>query len=924
MKKLLSITLALAVTLTLFVGLGVFAGTGDDTTQASGNDVISYSVEFHKPATDDPAKGAFSYPGMTGKLNYTPAAGDVLEYDVKVVSKLDNVALGNLNINYGKQRENAEHQMVDTYAGEMKDVPGIVGKYDNRTLQGNVDMTVFADNEWYHREVSLDPMVNNDDPANLWYMGPQASQIDATQAANGTTIVYFDNIRITNNGAVKKVIYADSTDFDTFEINVGNTSDSIGDWGPPDWIGEVKIEQAKDDVVYPSLAKDGDYIELELTQRAQGFSTYRLGDLNGAGYVPEEGDYLEYDVRLLSDTTAFGGVDMDGFDRNGVVPGPLYYRDMPGSDGLDDSHIPAHPGGNLTSIALNKWYTRKLGIPTTRTVGDQTAALGFDAFYLATDMTGHALPSGHAKVLYDNIVIKAADGTEKLVIFKEYDNRLNNQDHLNRCEGKNTNMELAMTFVQEKTIEVGETSTLTARELDEAGNAIVYEMNGDAQNGSVAITGNSIVYTPNEGFTGRDEFRVKSSYNPAGYSYGAEFPFLNWIQIKNIVTVTPKAETTTTAPAETTTTAPAETTTTAPAETTTTAPAETTTTAPAETTTTAPAETTTTAPVETTTVATTETTTAPTVEKKKIDYIQLDVNTKKDTANNSMYRIGDLGGYVIQEGDYIEWDVKLLKKVKGLGGIEINAVFLDSTKTETQDNKLLSELGYEGAKVDLTGSVGEWKKMSFPLKKTNAMVDAIWMAARVDAGAMDGTASVLYDNIVIKNKNGEVVKTVYVNQDEWLDNQKFIMRCEGGAEGADCQAYLVHTVYADKNGTVDVTLPEKEGERTIGYKISGQPKNGTLTLNGNKLTYVPGKDYTGMDGAILDYVFADVTDSVNPLKMKLNIAVDVDPEKVENGNGNGGGDKPTTGETLPLLAMAMLLPASAIAIFAVKKSKKRG
>ena len=52
------------------------------------------------------------------------------------------------------------------------------------------------------------------------------------------------------------------------------------------------------------------------------------------------------------------------------------------------------------------------------------------------------------------------------------------------------------------------------------------------------------------------------------------------------------------------------------------------------------------------------------------------------------------------------------------------------------------------------------------------------------------------------------------------------------------------------------------------------------------------------------------------MKLKLNIAVAVDPEKEDT-------DKPVTGDTMPLVAMAMLLPTSLAAIVAVKKGKKK-
>lgn len=189
MKKLVSIALAAAVSLTFCAGMTAGA-------EAEGK-VLKFSVTIDKEA----GKEAYAIPGMFSDENeglYTPVQGDVFEYDIRI----DNTAPGDIMAN--------GPDFTLKGGGQLKDLPGVVGKGDNRSLHHTTDLSDLA-YEWYHREVSLDPAVGKVFTTFWLQVGTKTDK-----AFKGTVTIYLDNVRITNNGTVKRVFFEEQADFDAF------------------------------------------------------------------------------------------------------------------------------------------------------------------------------------------------------------------------------------------------------------------------------------------------------------------------------------------------------------------------------------------------------------------------------------------------------------------------------------------------------------------------------------------------------------------------------------------------------------------------------------------------------------------------------------------------------------------------------------
>ena len=828
--------------MTMFVGISAQA----EETPALTNDVLSMTVKYNGEGGAPQADQDLVQFMMQGEtLDYTLQPGDKFEYDIKVVQKVDNVPLSTIFLQYGNN--GGAYDQYSMAAG-LKD------QNDVGTDYRDGDMSL-ADNKWYHRSIDLAKLMENDTTVelNTWWIGTKLIELKAT---TGTAVIYYDNIRIVNNGVVQKVLFEDAADMANNPILLQAKSAPVDS-------AELKVIKA--DAAPSAADTSDDYMQLDVNTAANtaNNSRYRLGSISFPGvpaYQIAEGDYVEYDVKLLNKVAGIGGIDFNVVFENDAAAqaGTQINWLLSQYDGLGYEGAAV----DLTGKPEGEWSTVKFDLKKTGAYVDTA---------LLTVHVAAGAMEGTASVQYDNIVIKDKDGNVKRLIFKNYNNRLTNQEAGNRCEayskdGETTIADCQLYLVRNVKTAKDAAVSVSFNKKDERRIDIGYTVSANPAHGTLTAAGNVLTYTPAEGYTGADTARVDLTLDHSGIDFN------DW---KNSTKVILNFD------------------------------------------------------VQGDTPPTTEPTEKP-IEKKTIEYIHLDANTKKGEANTSIYRLGDLGGYEIVEGDYIEYDLKLLDNVKGLGGIDINVVHetkADMEAQKPQKNAWLSTYGYKGADVDATDSVGKWKTVSFKLEKTGAILDAIVLKNNVKANSTEGTASVLYDNIRIKDKDGKVKVVVFEDYMNRIKNQDAINRCivlDGGS--SDCQAYVVRTMYVDKNGTTDMDFIKTDAflSKDIGYKVLGDVKHGKLSVSGNKVTYTADKDYVGMDYATLECVFdykgwvaeAEVPTYQNLMKLKLNIAVAVDPEKEDT-------DKPVTGDTMPLVAMAMLLPTSLAAIVAVKKGKKK-
>jgi len=98
-----------------------------------------------------------------------------------------------------------------------------------------------------------------------------------------------------------------------------------------------------------------------------GGNGYLYSTLSFSSYTIQAGDYLEYSI-YLPNTTSPQNFGIDIFFTNGVL------RD---AGVTDQNGITAHPAADLSSVAGQKWYYRK--IPITTSTGGSTIGTSITA-----------------------------------------------------------------------------------------------------------------------------------------------------------------------------------------------------------------------------------------------------------------------------------------------------------------------------------------------------------------------------------------------------------------------------------------------------------------------------------------------------------------------------------------------------------------
>jgi hypothetical protein len=199
--------------------------------------------------------------------------------------------------------------------------------------------------------------------------------------ANGSTIT---NNYVEINSTID--ITNASANLDTFKFNWNNTNYSFYDpslvlamnFNNNSAIGDNSLKAA-----YSMTASANSYLYEDLTSVSD--------------YVIQSGDYLEYDVFWTSPT------DKIAFDYTLSTSEPLR-----GSGAVDQNGISAHPATDLSNYAYNRWYHRKIAIPSShvgKTITYYDIACEFDGTGIKTGYISNITITNGAgqirKVIYD-------------------------------------------------------------------------------------------------------------------------------------------------------------------------------------------------------------------------------------------------------------------------------------------------------------------------------------------------------------------------------------------------------------------------------------------------------------------------------------------------------------------------------------------
>ena len=178
---------ALALMLVLACGTVVHAAAGDKPNPSGA--YIKYTVNITKK--EDGPTLAYCFNNFKN-IGYVIEDGDMLEYDVVIY--IDEAGWGHIDGSISGADSNIFRGLP------LQDT-------DGTTVHPLGDLAYSAFGKWYHRAIDL-----SDIAGAKWNMFQLAMHPDSPELEYSGVVLY-DNIVITNNGAVKCVIFRDAEDF---------------------------------------------------------------------------------------------------------------------------------------------------------------------------------------------------------------------------------------------------------------------------------------------------------------------------------------------------------------------------------------------------------------------------------------------------------------------------------------------------------------------------------------------------------------------------------------------------------------------------------------------------------------------------------------------------------------------------------------
>lgn len=425
MKRLISLCLALALVLTLSVGTGFSAvKVNAEETEAA------LKLEL---TIDKSADATLSYFFLNiADLNYVVQEGDVLEYDVMLENSLHGIGHVDAALDNG---------------GWLRDCG--VTDTDGANCHPMGDLRSKAVGQVYHRSMLIGNSVSGRTIEKLQLAAhPDANAYE--QYENGTYVVWYDNIRITNNGEVKKVIYANHSDFENLQVSVGLSSNISGT------LTSVILSGGDDSSSDDSTSGDSSStttapdlsgwlkLDLDIQKNATDTLSYYFLTIANIDYTIEAGDVLEYDVYLASNLHGIGHVETG-------LPNSTWMRDY----GIEDTDgYNCHPMGDLRSRAYGQVYHRNM------LIGNKMAGVTIDKVQLAAHPDASAYEqyeNGTYTVYYNNIRI-TNNGETKLVIFDSTTDFAS----MNLSTGFTQNITGTLSQVHATTPKTGDTAVVSA------------------------------------------------------------------------------------------------------------------------------------------------------------------------------------------------------------------------------------------------------------------------------------------------------------------------------------------------------------------------------------------------------------------------------------------------------------------------------
>lgn len=377
MKRFISLFLTLALLLTVTVGLSSVEARADGL--AAG---LRLELKIEKAAD---ATLSFYFLNIAD-LNYVVQPGDVLEYDVMMENPLHGVGHVDAALDNGGWLRDCG--VMDTDGANCHPMGDLRGK---------------ASGVIYHRSMLIGDSVAGRTIEKLQLAAhPDANAYE--QYENGTYVVWYGNIRITNNGEVKKVIYEKHSDFANLQISNGNSQNITGTVTSVAFDGSDQEDQGGTPVDPSELAG---WLKLDINVQKDAAATlsYYFLTIANIQYEIQAGDVLEYDVYMEDSLHGFGHVETG-------LPDSTWQRDF---GIMDTDGANCHPMGDLRSRAYQKIYHRNM------LIGDKMAGKTIDKVQLAAHPDAGAYEqyeNGVYTVYYNNIRI-TNNGETKLVIFDE-------------------------------------------------------------------------------------------------------------------------------------------------------------------------------------------------------------------------------------------------------------------------------------------------------------------------------------------------------------------------------------------------------------------------------------------------------------------------------------------------------------------------
>lgn len=313
-------------------------------------------------------------------LNYEVQEGDVLEYDVKLDQDMHGI--GHIDAMLAE-------------GGYIRDC----GVIDNSGMNCHPmgDLSPYAMGVSYHRSMYIgDSACSGKTIQNLQLAAhPQVSAYG--DYANGIYTVWYDNIRITNNGVTKMLIFADGSDYMGLTVGVASSSGMSGS------VALVTVGENQGAVYeYGSMLQ----MQLNINKAANSDISYVFHNIATLNYTIEQGDVLEYDVILAEDMHGIGHIDA-------TLSGGIPLRDC---GVLDTAGRNCHPMGDLSVDAYGNVYHRCIEIGNSSCVGQTIVNLQLAAHPQASAYGDYE--NGTYTVWYDNIKI-TNNGVTKVVVYAD-------------------------------------------------------------------------------------------------------------------------------------------------------------------------------------------------------------------------------------------------------------------------------------------------------------------------------------------------------------------------------------------------------------------------------------------------------------------------------------------------------------------------